>query len=125
MAETFLGLDLEHRRDALAAAAGRNLRRAPALLEKDVWVVWCLRALFAAPFGEHLAFKGGTTSLSKAYDRIERFSEDLDLTYDIRTLVDDPSAGEPAELSTARVRALTKALGPEKVGAGKQNLGRH
>lgn len=109
MAETFLGLNLEDRRDALAAAAGRDLRRAPALLEKDVWVVWCLRALFAAPFGEHLVFKGGT-SLSKAYDVIERFSEDVDLTYDIRTLVADPSAGEPAELSTARVRALTKDI---------------
>ncbi len=109
MAEPFLGLSLDDRRDALAAAAGLGVERAPALLEKDVWVVWCLQALFAAPFGEHLVFKGGT-SLSKAYDVIERFSEDVDLTYDIRTLVHDPSAGDPADLSASRVRALTKDI---------------
>jgi len=37
-----------------------------------------------------LVSKGGT-SLSKAYDVIERFSEDVDLTYDIRSLVDEVS----------------------------------
>jgi predicted nucleotidyltransferase component of viral defense system len=44
-----------------------------------------LEALFAAPFGGHLVFKGGT-SLSKAHHVIERFSEDIDLTYDIREI---------------------------------------
>lgn len=58
------------------------------LLEKDVWVVWALDALFAAPFGNHLVFKRGT-SLSKAYDVIARLSEDVDLTYDIRTIAPD------------------------------------
>jgi hypothetical protein len=62
------------------------------LLEKDVWVVSALEALFAAPFGNHLVFKGGT-SLSKAYDVIARFSEDVDLTYDIRTIA--PDLAEP------------------------------
>jgi hypothetical protein len=38
--------------------------------------------------GEHLVFKGGT-SLSKAYKAIRRFSEDVDLTYDIRELAHD------------------------------------
>lgn len=61
------------------------------LLEKDVWVVWALKALFAAPLGEHLVFKGGT-SLSKAYNVIARFSEDVDLTYDIRTIAPDLAA---------------------------------
>jgi hypothetical protein len=65
-----------------AEASGRPAH----LLEKDVWVVWALQALFEAPFGEHLVFKGGT-SLSKAYDVIQRFSEDVDLTYDIRRLL--------------------------------------
>lgn len=90
MADPFLGLGRDDRRDALAAAAGLGLERAPALLEKDVWVVWCLQALFAASCGAHLVSKGGT-SLSKAYDVIERFSEDVDLTYDIRSLVDEVS----------------------------------
>jgi hypothetical protein len=38
--------------------------------------------------GEHLVFKGGT-SLSKAYKAIERFSEDIDVTYDIRVIAQD------------------------------------
>lgn len=40
-----------------------------------------------------LTFKGGT-SLSKAYRVIDRFSEDLDLTYDIRKLIADLTRGE-------------------------------
>lgn len=54
-------------------------------------MVWALDALFSAPFGDHLVFKGGT-SLSKGYDVIRRFSEDVDLTYDIRELVTGVSA---------------------------------
>jgi hypothetical protein len=58
------------------------------LLEKDVWVVWALETLFGSPLGPHLVFKGGT-SLSKAYQAIRRFSEDVDLTYDIRAIAPD------------------------------------
>jgi len=48
-------------------------------VEKDFWVCWTLRKLFALPgVGEHLTFKGGT-SLSKAWGLIERFSEDVDI----------------------------------------------
>jgi hypothetical protein len=54
--------------------------------------VWALETLFAAPFGPHLVFKGGT-SLSKAYQAIARFSEDVDLTYDIRAIA--PDLAEP------------------------------
>ena len=32
----------------------------PHLLEKDIWVVWSLRRLFAGPYADHLVFKGGT-----------------------------------------------------------------
>jgi hypothetical protein len=53
-----------------------------------VWVVWALATLYAAALGEHLVFKGGT-SLSKAYQVIRRFSEDVDLTYDIRAIAPD------------------------------------
>lgn len=48
------------------------------VLEKDWWVTAVLRALFALPYAEHLSFKGGT-SLSKCYNLIERFSEDIDI----------------------------------------------
>ena len=54
-------------------------------MEKDIWVVWALSTLFTSPLGTHLVFKGGT-ALSKAYKAIRRFSEDVDLTYDIRAL---------------------------------------
>ncbi|MDR0412835.1 MAG: nucleotidyl transferase AbiEii/AbiGii toxin family protein [Dysgonamonadaceae bacterium] len=48
------------------------------IIEKDVWVTAVLRALFSLPYSEHLSFKGGT-SLSKCYNLIERFSEDVDI----------------------------------------------
>ena len=87
MADAFLLLPVEDRREALSVAADRSGRPAH-LLEKDVWVVWALATLFGSPLGEHLVFKGGT-SLSKAYGVIRRFSEDVDMTYDIRALAPD------------------------------------
>ena len=81
MADPFLHLPVEDRRDALGVAADRSGRPAH-LLEKDVWVVWALSTLYESALGEHLVFKGGT-SLSKAYQVIRRFSEDVDLSYDI------------------------------------------
>jgi hypothetical protein len=50
-------------------------------VEKDFWVCWTLDALFNGlePGGPRLLFKGGT-SLSKAFDLIPRFSEDVDIT---------------------------------------------
>jgi hypothetical protein len=87
MAEAFLTLSADDRREALAVAADRSGRPAH-LLEKDVWVVWTLATLFGSDLGEHLVFKGGT-SLSKAYGVIRRFSEDVDLTYDIRAIAPD------------------------------------
>ena len=47
-------------------------------IEKDWWITAVLRALFTLPYAEHLSFKGGT-SLSKCYNLIERFSEDIDI----------------------------------------------
>lgn len=87
MADAFLLLTAEDRREALSVAADRSGRPAH-LLEKDAWVVWALSTLYGSTLGEHLVFKGGT-SLSKAYGVIRRFSEDVDLTYDIRALAPD------------------------------------
>ncbi|MFG1243454.1 nucleotidyl transferase AbiEii/AbiGii toxin family protein [Xanthobacter sp. V7C-4] len=87
MADSFLLLTAEDRREALSVAADRSGRPAH-LLEKDAWVVWALSTLYGSPLGDHLVFKGGT-SLSKAYGVIRRFSEDVDLTYDIRALAPD------------------------------------
>ena len=74
MAEaSFHSLSSTDRRDALEVAEGLSGRRAY-LLEKDIWVVSALRALFDAPFRDDLVFKGGT-SLSKAWHAIRRFSK--------------------------------------------------
>lgn len=105
MADRFLSLSQADRRDVLEPAPGRGLERAPYLLEKDVWVVWTLEALFAAPFADGLVFKGGT-SLSKAYDVIDRFSEDVDLTYDIGKLTGDTRFGDLRTRWLAKARSL-------------------
>ena len=96
MPETpYQALSAKDRRDALRVVEGSSPYRA-FLLEKDIWVVATLRALFDASFGKDLAFKGGT-SLSKAYRAIRRFSEDIDITYDIRAFAPDMVADAGAE----------------------------
>ena len=47
-------------------------------IEKDYWVCKVLKELALSDFAERIYFKGGT-SLSKAYNIIDRFSEDLDM----------------------------------------------
>src|ERR1700722_5941356 len=84
MPESFLEMSVADRREALNIAASQTGRPAN-LLEKDVWVVQALDVLFSSEFGAHLVFKGGT-ALSKVHRVIDRFSEDVDLTYDIRQL---------------------------------------
>jgi hypothetical protein len=109
MAE-FFELSAGERLEALAQAADAS-GRPPHLLEKDVWVVWSLRHLFAAPFAPNLVFKGGT-SLSKAYGVIQRFSEDVDLTYDIRAIAGDlvGDAGTPLPVSKSQEKKWSKEI---------------
>lgn len=110
MPDQFLQLSATDRRDALEVASGVSGRPAH-LLEKDVWVVWALETLFASPFGPYLVFKGGT-SLSKAYHAIRRFSEDVDLTYDIRTIASDlvPDDAEPLPSTRSQERKWSKEI---------------
>ncbi len=103
---TFHSLNDEERLDALGVAATRSGIQAY-LIEKDIWVVRTLSALFAAPFGRDLTFKGGT-SLSKAYKAIDRFSEDIDITYDIEALAPgkEPKA-DAASLTRNQAKKLS------------------
>ena len=87
MAESWFSLSREDQAEALEFAAARSGRPAH-LLEKDIWVVWVLSAIYESALASKLTFKGGT-SLSKVYRIIDRFSEDVDLTYDIRELAAD------------------------------------
>lgn len=98
MAESFLKLSSADRLDVLGVAADQ-LGRPAHLLEKDVWVVWAIQQLFGSPVGPHLVFKGGT-SLSKAYQVIDRFSEDVDLTFDIRALIPELLDGREDAMPT-------------------------
>ncbi|GAB3343881.1 nucleotidyl transferase AbiEii/AbiGii toxin family protein [Marivirga atlantica] len=70
-------------------------------VEKDWWVTLVLRTVFSLSVAEHLVFKGGT-SLSKGWDLIERFSEDIDLALDRRFL------GFEGDLSKTQVKKLRK-----------------
>ena len=87
VAESFFSLIAADQSEALEIAREQT-GRPTHLLEKDVWVVWTLGALFRSSIGADLTFKGGT-SLSKVYKVIDRFSEDIDLTLDIRKLIPD------------------------------------
>ncbi len=57
----------------------------PQIIEKDIWLSFVLQQVFTAPDRKPMAFKGGT-SLSKVYSIIQRFSEDVDITIDYRSL---------------------------------------
>ncbi|WP_256461583.1 nucleotidyl transferase AbiEii/AbiGii toxin family protein [Bradyrhizobium barranii] len=77
-------------RRGLFQTTGQRLSCAPENVEKDFWVCWTLDALYnRAGIGERLLFKGGT-SLSKAFDLIQRFSEDIDIT-----VIRDDLPGDP------------------------------
>src|SRR5438552_4843223 len=68
------------RRDLFTEAAARRGTISAGVIEKDFWVCWTLKHIFAlGPAPAQLIFKGGT-SLSKVYGVIERFSEDIDLS---------------------------------------------
>lgn len=62
--------------DALQATAA-HFKLRTVLIEKDYWVTYVLRNLSRSKYFNEVIFKGGT-SLSKAYNCIERFSEDID-----------------------------------------------
>ena len=83
-------------------------------MEKHTWIVATLGVLFEAPFGRHLVFKGGT-SLSKVWRAIRRFSEDIDITYDIRGFAPDLVAGGDEEAlppTRSQERRWTRAIRP-------------
>lgn len=73
-------------RKELFSQAAFEMKSTNAIVEKDFWVVWILDKLFSdAKLQKILMFKGGT-SLSKVFNLIGRFSEDIDLILDWREL---------------------------------------
>lgn len=103
--------DTPEQRDEAFQEAAAQLGMSKPIIEKDFWVCWSLKQLFALPsFGDHMIFKGGT-SLSKAYEVIHRFSEDVDLSLDRARLgfAGDRDPENP-ELSSGKRKSLLQEL---------------
>ena len=64
-------------KDAISATSDQKGIR-EIYVEKDYWVTLALHSIFKSEIGEETVFKGGT-ALSKCFDLIQRFSEDIDL----------------------------------------------
>lgn len=63
--------------DAIAVTAQR-MDIQEIFVEKDYWICYALNLIFQSQMKEEAIFKGGT-ALSKCYQLIDRFSEDIDL----------------------------------------------
>ncbi len=75
----FAKRSIDERLDFFKETANRR-GLSPTIVEKDFWVCFTLRLLFETPILTNiLVFKGGT-SLSKIFNIIKRFSEDIDLS---------------------------------------------
>ena len=70
-------------------------------IEKDWWVTLALNASFSLPYSNNIVFKGGT-SLSKGWNLIERFSEDIDLA------IDRNFFGFDGDISKTQIKNLRK-----------------
>jgi len=96
------------------AAEPRHTHRIHAsIIEKDFWVCWTLHRIFEVlQFRPNLIFKGDT-SLSKVYNAIERFSEDVDLSLSRRDLgfADDRDPEQPSISKTEARRRLDDLVG--------------
>jgi len=80
------------------------------IIEKDFWVVWILERLFSLDeLKDHLTFKGGT-SLSKIYDIIQRFSEDVDLSIEKEFFGFNEMNDPEKALSRKKQRAILENL---------------
>lgn len=93
-------MNLHHDREAfeeLIIGAANELAIPTNVIEKDYYVTITLKALSEKL--EDMVFKGGT-SLTKCYQLLERFSEDIDISY-------TAESGTPGD---ARKRRLKKAV---------------
>lgn len=99
-------------RGGLFRATAEHMRFHPVNVEKDFWVCWLLKQLYSIPeFENMLVFKGGT-SLSKCFNLIHRFSEDIDLAVNFERLgfIDDKDPRQTNLSNTRRQRLLDEML---------------
>ncbi|MCP9755303.1 nucleotidyl transferase AbiEii/AbiGii toxin family protein [Lacihabitans sp. CCS-44] len=80
-----------------------DLLKIPAIyIEKDYWVSYALFTIFNNEIGKDTVFKGGT-ALSKCFNLIERFSEDIDLVVLRRE-------GETNNQLTNKIKKISKVV---------------
>jgi len=96
-----------------ATARSENIKNI-IIVEKDFWVCWTLDQIFSNPtLSPHVTFKGGT-SLSKCYNIIDRFSEDIDLTLSKQyigiTAENDPATVTGSNQRSIRLKQLTEKV---------------
>jgi predicted nucleotidyltransferase component of viral defense system len=100
--------------DALRATAQHKQKKLE-FVEKDYWICSVLSNLASSKHKAESVFKGGT-SLSKAYDLIERFSEDVDIAIinnqnktgnEIRTIIRNIEKAITKDLKEIEVKGLT------------------
>ena len=105
-------LDAAERKVLFRETAARMGVSSSVITEKDFWVCWTLKRLFALQGLPPLLFKGGT-SLSKAFGIIQRFSEDIDLSLNRAELgfggEDDPLVITGANARRRKLKALVSA----------------
>lgn len=86
----------------LIKAVAKSMGVKEHLIEKDYWVTYAVKTLFASRISDKIVFKGGT-SLSKCYRAISRFSEDIDIC--LANCENDTRA-----LRRRRMKRVTKTL---------------
>ena len=100
MQNNYFSLNAAQQRQVIEQTAAK-LNLPVQAIEKDLWVTAILQVLFTLPCAHGLVFKGGT-SISKVWNAINRFSEDIDLAVD-RSLFD-----LDGELTKKQVKKLRK-----------------
>ncbi len=93
----------EQERKELFSETATAMGVTAAAAEKDFWICWVLLHVFEdTQLNQFLRFKGGT-SLSKCYNAIERFSEDIDLILDWTQLTQEDPTDERSKTKQGKL----------------------
>lgn len=89
--------------EELISVTSDNLNLPPSAIRRDYYLVMLLRNLAMSEFAESVVFKGGT-SISKCYPGIiNRFSEDIDLTF-------IPNSGSTNKTTSKTLKNIEEAM---------------
>ena len=118
MSANFLELDADSKRD-LINEIYPELGIPAEAIEKDIWICYVLDILFSIPGCPSMVFRGGT-SLSKAFNAIERFSEDIDITISHEEILPETETSQFLAMGGNKRKETLKTLS-EKIVAMLQN----